>query len=106
MSSNEKQKVYRINHSYKPEIIVPIVAVDNNIDFICAKGDSRDIVTADNIICIANDVLFQNICDLEEKVLSLYHISAWDFLKKWRAVYPEYLDSLIFVTMKLVKNGR
>lgn len=101
MSSNVA--TFKINHSYKPEIIVPIVAIEHNIDFICSKG-SRDVVTADGVQCIANEVLFQNICDLEDKVLSLYRISAWDFLKRWRGVYPDCLESLIFVTMKLIKK--
>lgn len=100
MSSNVV--IFKINHSYKPEIIVPIVAIEHNIDFICFNG-SRNVITADGVNCITSAVLLKNICELEEKVLSLYKISVWKFIKRWHEIYHDYLNSFEFVVIKLEK---
>lgn len=105
MSSNENKEpiFYKVNHRYRDEIIVPIVAIHKFVDFITTPLRHQNIITTDNIKCSVSKIYTENLCALEEKVLSLYRISAWDFLKKWHSVYPENLYSLEFVVIKLDK---
>jgi hypothetical protein len=105
MSSNEiKEPIfYKVNHRYRDEIIVPIAAIHNFINFITTPLRDQNILTTDGIRCSVSKIYTQNLCALEEKVLSLYRISAWDFLKRWHNVYPYNLYSLEFVVMKLDK---
>lgn len=105
MSSNEiKEHVfYKVNHRYRDEMIVPIVAIHKSIDFITSPLKDKNIITTDGVKCRIAKIYTENLCALEEKVLSLYRISAWDFLKRWHSVYPDNLYSLEFVVMKLDK---
>ena len=105
MSSNEKEEpiFYKVNHRYRDEIIVPIAAIHQFVDFITIPLKDKNVITTDNVKCSVSKIYTENLCALEEKVLSLYRISAWDFLKKWHSVYPNNLNSLEFVVMKLDK---
>ena len=99
--SNEKENLYEINHSYKEEIIVPIVAVSNNISFLmnnevkCAimgDGGKSEILAYEEV----------HICTLESDIRRLYNVGAWDFMRKWYKVYPE-MNSMLFLKIKLKK---
>lgn len=104
MSSDEIEPIfYRVNHRYREEMIVPIVAIHEFINFITTPLRYQKVVTTDGVKCRVFKIYTQNLCALEEKVLSLYQISAWDFLKKWYSVYPNNLYSLEFVVMELGK---
>lgn len=105
MSSNEVKEpiFYKVNHRYREEIIVPIVAIHKFVDFITTPLKDKNIITTDGVKCRVYKIYTENLCALEEKVLSLYQISAWDFLKKWHSVYPDNLYSLEFVVMELSK---
>lgn len=106
MNSNEKEEpiFYKVNHRYRDTIIVPIVAIDKFVSFITTPLRYQRIVTSDGIKCDVIKSFTENICNLEEKVLSLYHLNAWDFIKTWHKVYPENLYSLEFVVMELAKD--
>lgn len=103
MSSNENRETifYKVNHRYREEMIVPVVAIHKFVDFITTPLRDQNIVTTDGVKCRVFKIYTENLCALEEKVLSLYRISAWDFLKKWYSVYPDNLYSLEFVVMEL-----
>ena len=97
-------KYYRVNHRYKDTIIVPIVAIEKFVDFITTPLKDQCIETSDGIKCVVIKSFTENICNLEEKVLSLYHLNTWDFIKKWHKVYPDNLYSLEFVVMELAND--
>lgn len=104
MSSKEIEPIfYRVNHRYREEMIVPVVAIHKFVDFITTPLRDQNIVTTDGEKCRVFKIYTENLCALEEKVLSLYRISTWDFLKKWHSVYPDNLYSLEFVVMELGK---
>ena len=103
MNSNEKI-YYKVNHRFKDMIIVPIVAIDKFVDFITTPLRQQRIMTSDGVKCIVIKSFTENICNLEEKVLSLYRLNAWDFVKTWFKVYPNNLYSLEFVVIDLVKD--
>lgn len=104
MSSNEIEPIfYKVNHRYKEEIIVPVIAIHDFFNFITTPLKKQKVITTDNVKCSISKIYTENLCALEEKVLSLYQISAWDFLKRWYAVYPELLYNLEFAVIKLYK---
>ena len=78
MSSNEVKEpiFYKVNHRYRDEIIVPIVAIHKFVDFLTTPLRDQNILTTDGIRCSVSKIYTQNLCTLEEKVLSLYRISA------------------------------
>lgn len=95
-------RFFQVNHSFREEIIVPVCAITSNIDFIMSK-EPRYVQTKDGVKCIVEEMSLQNICELEKKVLSLYRITAWDFLNTWYKVYSSHLSCIEFVTLKLKK---
>lgn len=99
----DNENIYKINHRFRDEIIVPITAISNNISFLMDKN-KRYVELADGSKCEIISFFMKNICDLEEKILSLYRIPAWDFLKKWVSIYPT-MTSIEFVVIKLKKEN-
>ena len=95
---------YKVNHKFREVIIVPIVAIDKFMNFITTPLKEQRIITSDGVKCIVIKSFTDNICNLEEKVLSLYRLSAWDFIKTWFKVYPNNLYSLEFVVIDLIKD--
>lgn len=93
---------YRINHTFREEIIVPFASVSNNISFCLSQGN-KQVIMGDGTRgeVVSYDEL--HICNLEGDVKRLYGISAWDFIKKWYALYPN-MDSMRFLKIKLKKN--
>lgn len=95
-------KIYCINHRFREEMILPICAIAGNIRFLLTQN-TRYVETTDKVKCEVLEFSTANICALEEKVLSLYRIPAWDFLKTWYKTYPNNLYSVEFVVLKLKK---
>lgn len=90
-----------INHKYKDTVIVPYVAIHNNIAFLMTKGD-RYVVTSDNIRCKVTEIKEIHICELEDLVNELYNIDCWSFVKRWYST-KKCMDSMHFVYLKLEK---
>ena len=98
----EKEVTYhRVRHSFKPEIIVPIAAITNNIDFLLCKGEKR-VMTTDGVECTVESHDEIHMCKLEEHVKRLYNMDMWPFITRWYAVEPN-MSSMEFVKMKLKK---
>lgn len=100
----DKQDVFRyfINHSFKEEIIVPLVAVSNNVSFVTNK-EQRYVVLGDGCLCSVNACEEHHICALEQDIRKLYGVTAWDFMRKWYRTYPD-MSSMFFLKIKLEKN--
>lgn len=93
---------YAIRHSFKPTIIVPYMAIKNNVAFLLSQGDKK-VITSDKVECIATDIKEVHICDLEGDIQQLYKLSAWDFIKRWK-MNETNLGSMYFVKMNLKKE--
>lgn len=100
--NTEKEVTYhRVRHSFKPEIIVPIAAITNNIDFLLCKGEKR-IMTTDSVECTVESHEEIHMCKLATDVKRLYNMDMWPFIMRWYGVEPD-MHSMEFVRMKLKK---
>lgn len=95
--------MYNIAHYFEEELIVPIIAIEDNMDFI--MDNDPKLVTADFIE--SNIISQQEIHVLSEEagvlIWKLYKLSTIDYLKRWYSKYP-YMSSMIFIHLKLEKN--
>ena len=94
--------VYKVQHTFNSEIIIPICAMRNNVDFIVSKAKEPLILTSDNVKCKAAFYTIANIVDLEADVKRIYKMSAWDFIKRWYENL-RFIDSMSFIKMTLVR---
>lgn len=90
-----------INHKHRNEVIVPYIAVRNNIRFGLHKGD-RYVITSDGVRCKVVECKEAHICNLEDKVKELYGIDCWKFIQRWYKV-KESMGSMYFFYMRLEK---
>lgn len=93
---------HHINHKFREEIIVPYVAIENNITYMTTKGE-KHITFADGITAKVVESYEKHICELESKIQSLYGIDAWSFVKRWFAS-DKGMDSMHFVVIKVKKE--
>lgn len=100
---NSDLTYYHINHKYREKIVVPYLAIQNNIDFLSDNGEKR-IIFADGIKAKVLSIEEKNICSLKEEIESLYKMSQWDFICKWDKVY-NHIDSMYFLVIKVRKEG-
>lgn len=92
---------HNIRHRFKEEIIVPYVAITNNIDFLMCRGQKKVHLT-DGVTCIVTDWKEIHLFEMDDDVKRLYDMSAWDFAKRWYS-YDKYMQSMTFVKIKLKK---
>ena len=95
---------YYVNHKYREKIIVPLIAIERNVSFLCDNDDDdKCIQTSDNVLCEITDIKVSNIIDLENEISTIYKMGTYEYLKIWRGVYNN-LDSLSFVALKLKRK--
>ena len=94
---------YYVNHKYREKIIVPLIAIERNVSFLCDDNDDKCIQTSDNVLCGITDIKVSNILDLENEISTIYKMGAYEYLKIWRGAYNN-LDSLSFVVLKLKRK--
>lgn len=99
---NNSENTYNIAHRFQEEIIVPLLAVQNNWGFVTTQGE-RYLYFADRITAKVVSWEDKNIVDFEEDIKRLYNLDAWSFLKKWYGVYPQ-MTSLDFLHIKVGKE--
>ena len=102
--NKDKEVTYhRINHSFKTEILVPVAAISNNIDFLMNdKNAIRMVKTSDNIECVVESFEEVHICTLETDIKRLYGMEPWPYVMRWYKVVP-LMHSMDFVRVKLKK---
>lgn len=100
---NNSENTYKIAHRFQEEVIVPLLAIQNNCGFVLSKGD-KYLLFADNITAKVFEWDSKSIVSLEEDIKRLYNLDAWYFLKKWYGVYPQ-MTSLDFLHIKVGKEG-
>lgn len=94
---------HHINHKFRETIIVPYVAIENNISYLTNKGE-RYIIFADGIKGKVVESSEKHICELEEDIKKLYGIDTWSFVKRWYQS-DKAMDSMHFVVIKVEKEG-
>ena len=95
---------YYVNHKYREKIIVPLIAIERNVSFLCDDNDEdKNIQTSDNVLCGITDIKVSNILDLENEISTIYNMGAYEYLKIWRSAYNN-IDSLSFVVLKLKRK--
>lgn len=97
----EKDTTHLLKHKYQEEVIVPLVAVSENIDFLFNRG-RRMVITADGVSCLVEKAEEIHLMKMEEDVQNLYKMSAWAFAQRWYSYYPD-MDSMTFLKIKLKK---
>lgn len=100
---NNSENTYKIAHRFQEEIIVPLLALQNNWGFVTTQAE-RYLYFADRITAKVVSWEDKNIVDFEEDIKRLYNLDAWSFLKKWYRVYPQ-MTSLDFLHIKVGKEG-
>lgn len=93
---------HALRHSYKPQVLVPIVAITHNIDFIFNRCGTRYVTTADNIKCIVESSEEKHICECEDLIRQLYNCDPWAYLKRWHKAIPN-MQSMEFMLISLKK---
>lgn len=91
-----------VNHRFREEMILPYVGITPNIAFIMACGE-RYVTTTDGIHCKVVECEERHICDLEEKIRTIYGIEPYDFIRRWYKTCKA-MDSMTFVHIKLKKE--
>ena len=97
---------YNIAHTFAPEIYIPWVAINDNLQFI--TDNEPIIVTGDMVEAKVIERREIHVLSSEgaELIRRLYNLSLDPFLKRWYAKYP-HMTSLGFVYFKLEKiDGR
>lgn len=93
--------ISKVSHKYKECIIVPLVALTNNFEFMVTIG-KRFVITQDGIMCSVVQYEERHICELTDDIRKIYGMDAWSFVMKWYKFNPA-LDSMTFIKLKLVK---
>lgn len=96
---------YRIRHTYKPKIVIPVNGIGDNVFtnlyFLLDKGE-RIVVTSDNVECRALNVEEKHLCDLESEIQSIYNCDAWSWVKRWYKI-DNWVSDLRVIIMDLEK---
>lgn len=94
---------YHIAHRFKEEVIIPFVALTNNIDFCTTKNEEKTCLMADNVMCKVVSWEEKHICKLVGDVKRIYGIqNMWDFIVRWYGL-DNHMDSMYFLHIKLKK---
>lgn len=99
--------IYRVLHTYKDEIFVPLLAISSNVDFLFDKK-KRLLVTSDNIqaevkywesVHILSD-------EAKELVKRLYNIDVYSFMRKWYTSLDITSMEFIYARLKKYEDER
>lgn len=103
--NKDKEVTYhRVQHSFKEEIIVPISAITNNIDFLLNDEKAiRKVKTSDNVECVVESFEERHMCTIEDDIKRLYGMEPWAYIMRWYKVMP-FMHSMDFIRIKLKKN--
>lgn len=102
MERNETS-YHKIRHKFREEMIVPYIAVQNNIDFMLNKGE-RYLLTADGIKAKVTECKEVHVCELKDDIKRLYDMDAWDYICRWYNA-EKCINSLYFLHIKLRKEA-
>lgn len=91
----------QVAHRYKEYMILPLVAISDNFNFVMTCG-KRFVITQDRVQCEVIEYEEKHICQLEDDIRALYGVDAWTFTQKWYN-FNNTMDSMTFIKLKLKK---
>lgn len=91
---------YAIQHTFKREVIIPVVALFRNLEFLTTKEDIKLVRTSDGFTCRVKYYDHIHICRLESDIKRLYNMNTWDYIMRWYNAMP-YIDSMYFLKLEL-----
>ena len=96
-----------VNCKYRDEIIVPLVCVSPNWEFLSLPDKDRV-----GILCLMKDGILaevtwcetKTIFEFEEIIREIYHVEPYEFLKKWYDVSGGMVSNLYLCDIHLKKH--
>lgn len=104
MKESPKETYHEVTHSFKEELIIPVVALTNTFDFFMYGSATKNVRTADGVQCIVEGYEEKHICELEEDIKKMYNMDAWAFIKRWHKRYDTLMTNMMFVKIWLKKD--
>lgn len=94
---------HKINHSFKPKVFVPMLAVSNNIDFISNDNEEKMVMMNDSTIARVKKYEKLHILspEAESAVSEIYSIDLLTYLRKWYNVMD--ITTMEFLLIELEK---
>lgn len=74
---------HHVKHRWREEMLIPLIALSSNIEFLTGNDTEREIISADNIIAKVVKWDEIHICALDEYTRRIYGMPAWDFMLRW-----------------------
>ena len=103
---NKEKTYHRVLHSFKEELIVPIAAITNNVDFLFnGKECIRIVKTSDGTECFVEHFEEVHMCELEADIKRLYGMEPWPYIMRWHKVQPN-MHSMDFIKMKIKRYDK
>lgn len=102
MDARKDRTYHELKHSFKEEVIVPMVALTNNYDFLIFENAEKILRLADGTECSVERYEEKHICDLEDDIKRLYNVDAWSFIKRWHK-YDAMMTNMMFLKIWLKK---
>jgi hypothetical protein len=100
---NNMDTQHLVKHKWRNEIIVPYLAVQNNVTFMCDNGE-KHIITADQKKALVLEKKEYHMCELEDTVKRLYGMEVWPFVLRWYNNGFKYLSpSFIYIKSQIVE---
>ena len=98
---------YFIHHSFKSQIFVPLVAINNNVEFLYGQGDKICRMT-DGIIARATKIEIIHIASerAEEIIKSIYGMNVLSFMRKWYNAVAFSTVQFIYIELEKWKEEK
>lgn len=95
---------HQVIHKYKEEIIIPLAAIEENIEYILNKG-KKCLVFSDGVKALVTYSKEVHICEAKNDIERLYGCTAWEFMEKWHKVKPN-MDSMTMLNIVVRKEEK
>lgn len=90
----------------KVQILVPYLAITNNIDYLCNRSEDDIVELSDGILCKTISVSHITSDKCDELVKKLYGISAQRYLNKWKTIIPAVGDELCLIELEKIAHNK
>lgn len=92
------------NNVNKAQILVPYLAITDNIQYLCFRSTNDIVELSDGTLCKTISVAHINIDNAEEIVRKLYKVSAKYYLNKWKTILPAVGDELCLIKLEKINE--
>ena len=100
---NNMDTQHLVKHKWRDEIVVPYLAIQNNVTFMCDNGE-KHIITADQKKALVLEKKEYHMCEMDEIVKRLYGMDVWPFVMRWYNNGFNLLSpSFIYIKSKIVE---